>query len=409
MLRDGERVRGIPWRTALWAALGLVCLTFGLTYRVTAGLFPWQRPALGALTRLHGQPGFQNLERALSLIATRYVNAPDMSKVYAGAISGAVATLGDPYSAYLTPSSMAALAVNASGHYTGIGVRVQRTSAGQYQVAQVFAGGPAAKAGLRAGDVLRSIGGWSLQDASPAALATHLAGPEGSTVSVTVSRDGSDLTFRVVRGTITILTVGSRMLTQRIGYLDVSGFNDQTATEVHQALQTLRQYGMRSLVLDLRNNPGGVVHSAVGVASLFVPPGLVTYLRSRGGARVNYVARSGGPLGVPLAVLVNGQTASAAEVLAGAIQDDGTGLLIGTRTFGKGVVQAIFPLGNGAGLKLTIARYYTPLGRNLQGAGLTPGLTVPSPGDTAALGQLGQDPQLDAAVSYLRREMGAAA
>lgn len=412
----------IGWRTALLGSVLLVCLTFVSTYRFTVGAFPWGRPSMVSLTALRRQPGFRSLERALTLIATRYVSAPDMSEVYAAAIQGAVASLHDPYSAYLDPQGMIDLRMTTTGQYVGIGVRLERTTGGQYVIEQVFADGPAARAtpvggsraiGLRPGDRLVAINGVSLQGQTPSFLFAHLLGPSGSTLTLQIRRpgtgDGTLRTFTVERGPVVVRTVRSRMLSDGIGYLEITAFNSATPTEVTQALTSLRAQGLRALVLDLRNNPGGLMSAAVGVAGHFVPRGLVSYLVTRSGARIDYMVHSGTPLALPLAVLINGDTASAAEALAGAIQDDRTGILIGVPSYGKGVAQSIFPLGDGAGLKLTVARFYTPLGRSIQGRGLVPTVYIAFPNPTSSsLGNPATDPQLAEAIHFLqgRRSAG---
>ncbi len=413
---EADRRSGIRWRTAVWGSALLVTLTFVATYRLTTGFFPWGPPSVVSMAALRRQPGFRSLERALALIATRYVSPPDMTAVYAAAIQGAVGSLHDPYSSYLSPQEMRELRMTTSGQYSGIGVRIERTKRGQYMIEQVFADGPAARAtplgdgtepGLRPGDRLVAINGLSLQGQVPSFLSAHLLGPTGSTVALEVLRpgmgDGTLRTFSVERGPVVIRTVSSRMLADGIGYLAVTGFNNQTPHEVTQALASLRRQGLRALVLDLRNNPGGLMSAAVAVAGQFVPSGLVSYLETRSGARIDYISRSATPLGLPLAVLMNGGTASAAEALAGVIQDDQTGTLIGVPSYGKGVAQSIFPLGDGAGLKLTVARFFTPLGRNIQGRGLVPTITVGFPNaTTSAVGNPATDPQLAAAIRVLQ-------
>jgi len=323
-----------------------------------------------------------------------------------------VGALGDPYAAYYPPDAFAELTASAAGRYTGIGVEVEPGPDGMPVVVQVFPGSPAASApyagappgaprGLQAGDRLVAVDGRPVRGLPLAEVAARIVGPSGTRVRVEVARGARLLTFTLVRRPVVIVTVTWRMLPGGIGYLGVHAFNQETPAEVGAALARLRGQGMRALVLDLRDNPGGVLDAAVATARYFLPPGVVVVLRGRAGSQA-YVLRSTEPVRVPMAVLVNRFTASAAEVLAGAIQDDGVAPLVGQRTFGKGVVQRVFPLAAGGGLRLTVARYETPKGRDLNGRGLTPDVAAPPPATAAAYGDPRTDPQLAAALALLR-------
>ncbi len=409
---------GVTRATAVLGGAFLVVMTAIVTWGLATGAYGWSPGSLGTLRALGRQPGFANLVRALTLIRSQYVGQPNMSKVYAGAISGAVRALNDPYSTYFSPRAYAELTSNASGRYSGIGVQVEAGAGGEPVVLQVFPGSPAATTryvgeaqagapGLRPGDRLLSVGGMAVRGLSLPQVAARILGPAGTPVVLRVARtlgDGrvEDLTFSFVRRPVTIVTVAARMLPGRVGYLDISGFNAQTPAEVAVALSRLTAAGMTGLVLDLRNNPGGVLDAAIETGAFFLPPGTVTSLQGRTG-RQTYVLRSTRRIAVPFVVLVNRYTASAAEVLAGAIEDDHAAPLVGQRTFGKGVVQRVFPLSGGAGLRLTVAQYYTPKGRDLNGRGLEPDLVVPSPPSVGDYGQPARDPQLAAALALLAR------
>ncbi len=406
----------ISRRTATIGGALLVLLTLLATR--AAGGWPWFS-ARGALAALQRQPGVSGLAEGLSLIAHQYYRQPDMAQVSAGALAGALRSLGDPYSQYLSPQAYRSLLGAASGRYTGIGVEVEPSAAsGLPVILRVLPGSPAAgatatepagtPAGLRGGDRLVAVDGVSVRGMDVEAIQSRLAGPEGTRVRVTVDRSGpgggvASLTFTMRRAPIVVQTVQARMLPRGVGYLAIQMFNAQTAAAVTRALDGLRARHLRALVVDLRDNPGGVLQAAVAVARDLVPPGVVTYLQPRGGPRQAIRVRRTRPLGVPLAVLINGRTASAAEVLAGAVKDRGAGVLVGEPTFGKAVVQRVFPLRGGGAVKLTTARYLTPDGHNLDVRGLAPNLAVAFPGESPGrVGQPATDPQLAAAVRLLR-------
>ena len=408
----------ISRRTAAIGGVLLVLLTVLATRALAGAGWPW-RPARGTLAALQRQPGVGGLAQGLSLVLDHYYRQPHMAGVSAGALAGAVRALGDPYSQYLSPRAYRSLLGAASGRYTGIGVEVEPAASGPPTIVRVLPGSPAAQAvpggnpsdaavGLRPGDRLVSVDGASLRGLDAAAIHSRLAGPAGTRVRVTVDRATAGggvvaLTFDLKREPIVLQTVTAHMLSGGVGYLAIQMFNAQTAAGVDRALAAMRAQHLRALVVDLRDNPGGVLQAAVSVARDLVPPGVVAYLQPRDGPRQAIRVRRTRPLGVPLAVLINGRTASAAEVLAGAVKDRGAGTVVGEPSFGKAVVQRVFPLTGGGALKLTTARYLTPNGHNLDAKGLAPTLVVPFPGETAGrMGKVATDPQLAAAVRLLR-------
>jgi len=427
--------------------LFLVVFTFVVTWGLASGAYVGQAGGRAALRALERAPGFTNLVRALALIQSQYVSPPDMATVDQAALQGAVASLGDPYSGYLSPQDYQAIQSSSSGRYSGIGVEVEGGGAGGPVVTRVFPGSPAATTaydgeapgrapGLQPGDRVVAVNGSPVAGLDPAVVRSRIVGRSGTQVRIEVERPvaagpvapasaassagvgptgtaaavppasgepGLLLTFTLTRRPVDVQTVSWKMLAGGVGYLGIQMFNAQTPAEVGSALSALRAAGARRLVLDLRNNPGGVLDAAVQVSRYFLPGGVVAYLQPRAGRRVAYDVPSPQPLRMPFVVLVNRYTASAAELLAGAVQDDHAGLLVGGQTFGKGVVQRVFPLSGGAALKLTIARYQTPKGRDLGGKGLMPDVAVPFPGATpAALGAPATDPQLAAAVGLLQ-------
>jgi carboxyl-terminal processing protease len=409
------------WRAAFWGLVAVV-LTAVLTWGIATGAYGSPPGALGQVRRLLHSPGLADLARGLALIQTQYYGRTDPGRLGQAALEGAVRSLGDPYSAYLTPAAYQALRSSTSGRYTGIGVEVQQGPDGLPVVLRVFAGSPAATTpyqgqgagtppGLRAGDRLLAVDGQSVRGMPEEQVRSLIVGPRGTAVTVDVLRSGAGgpqtLRFRLVREPVQVQTVVARLLPDGVGYLDIQMFNEQTPAQAQAAVEGLRAQGMRALVVDLRDNPGGLLDSAVGVARLLLPGGVVAYLQPRSGPRQAVRLSSPRPVGVPYAVLVDGYTASAAELLAGAVQDDGAGLLVGERTFGKGSVQKIFPLSGGAALKLTVAHYLTPKGRDPSDRGIAPDVEVPWPGHTTAdMGDPAKDPQLDAALRHLAAVTG---
>lgn len=408
----------ISKRKALAGAAALVVFTALATYGLTVRAYRYTLSANRTLLALEQQPNFARFLQAITYARQYYVVQPDLNKMLEGAARGAIAALGDPYSAYFDESALTEAKIEAEGQYGGIGVSVDERD-GWTVVVHVFphtpaadtpfeGAGPSDPRGLRPGDRFLRVDGKSLQGIPVDDVAKLIRGARDTPLALTVVRSlpgGGErqLTFRLLRRIIIIPTAEGRMIGP-YGYLHITGFNEQTPDQVESALQNLRQAGMKALVLDLRDNPGGLLASAVGVAGDFLPPGVVTYLVDRSGRRTPYEVQKSHPLGVPFVVLVNRGTASAAELLAGAIQDRKAAPLIGERTFGKFVVQRIwrFP-GGTAGVKLTTDRYLTPSGRYLNLQGLSPDIPVayPQGADPSLFGDPQRDPQLRTALQIL--------
>jgi carboxyl-terminal processing protease len=389
-----------------------VVLTAAVTFGVTSYAYQGRLSANATLRALEAQPDWDRFLQAIALTRTYYVTPPDLSQMLEGAISGAIAALGDPYSTYFNATAYSEFNQQSSGEYGGIGVEVQdqgndivvfRTFPGTPAATTPYQGAPAGvPPGLQNGDRIIAVDGRSVVGLPLESLANLIQGKPGTKVTVVVLRtvNGQDqrLTFELTRATIIVPTAQGYMLPGRVGYLVINQFTNTTPDQVKAALAKLRQDGMTGLVLDLRNNPGGLLDSAVGVASQLMPSGVLTYLVDRQGHRTDYTITQGTRLGVPMVVLVNQYTASAAEILAGAIQDGNLAPLVGVQTFGKGIVQKIFPLPGHTGLKITVAHYYTPKGRDINKKGLTPDVAVAFPKNVSLsiIGDPSQDtPQVD--------------
>lgn len=343
-----------------------------------------------------------NLVRVLLLIRSQYLYGVDTAVLVDGAIKGMVEALGDPYSLYLDPRTFGHLREQIEGSFGGLGILVGVRDR-RLIVVRSYENMPAQRAGIRAGDVIVKIGERSTEDMDLETAIDLMRGPVGTEVTLTVLREGvrEPLRFTIARERIQVPTVESRPINQTgVVHLAISQFTAQTGEEFRRIVQEVAARRPRGIILDLRDNPGGELHAAVEVAGYFVPPGAVVHVEYRTG-RNETLRASGRYLRLPLVVLVNQGTASAAEILAAAIKDRGTGILVGTRTYGKGVVQSVFELENGAGLKLTTARYLTPSRQDINRKGVEPDVTV----NQAADG--GPDLQLERGLEILQARLAA--
>ncbi|MBI4511269.1 MAG: S41 family peptidase [Deltaproteobacteria bacterium] len=327
---------------------------------------------------------FQKLDvfaRVLSHVESHYVDEVDEQKLVHGALKGMVRTL-DPHSEFMTPEEFADLRADTDGEFGGIGVEVDEED-GVLVVVAPIPGSPAARAGLVARDRIVGVDGTSTKGRDPDETASRLRGAPATTVKLDIERKGweSPRTFVLKREIIHVDAVEAALLAPGMGYARIKQFQERTERELVVALDKLRVSSggrLDGLILDLRDNPGGLLDESVKVADLFLSSGVVVTTVGRGGRKLEEeVARSHGPWEhVALACLVNGGTASAAEIVAGAIRDHERGILVGTQTFGKGSVQSVIEMDDGSGLKLTVARYLTPSKRSIQEEGIAPDLFV---------------------------------
>lgn len=325
----------------------------------------------------------------------------DYQAMIYGAVRGMVASLGDPHTAFLTPAQVDMFSQDLEGSFGGIGVTISSTEDGYLEVVRLIPGGPAEKSTIKPGDTILEVDGTSIKGMDTTQAISLIRGPEGTTVRLLVRHVTSGASDEIVltRAIIQIPTTESRMLDNDIAYLSLSEFNDRAAGLVHQDLETLLQSKPRGLILDLRGNPGGYLHIVEQIASEFIPQGIVLIERSSDGQETRHEASGHGiATEIPLVVLVDGGSASASEILAGAIQDDKRGVLIGERTYGKGSVQITEHLSDGSGLAVTIRRWYTPADRAIDGIGLTPDIEVAMTQEDL---EAQRDPQLERATSYL--------
>jgi carboxyl-terminal processing protease len=319
--------------------------------------------------------------RALELIKNNYVEDPNSKELMQGAIRGMVSSL-DPHSSYMTERAFKEINMDIKGEFQGIGIQIGIKNQ-QLMIIAPIEDTPADRAGLAAGDKILKINDEWTKDMSIEDAVDRMRGPKGTEVRLLIHREGWEKPreFKITRDVIKVASVKSRMLEDGIGYVKIIQFQGQTARDVDKALKKLEEQGMNRLVLDLRNDPGGLLDASVDVSSLFLPKDkLVVYIQGRKKEdRKDFLSTGADPRGYPVVVLVNAGSASASEIVAGALQDSKRAVIIGTQTFGKGSVQTVFPLDGGTGIRLTTAKYYTPGGRSIQNVGITPDIEVKFP------------------------------
>lgn len=413
-------MRTRPLVVVLGVAIGFILLTGTCAAGFVAGrvLLPASPPAA---LQLPGVPSLdagggaqngtsQNLDNLFApfwqvwqLVHDQYVDQPvDDVTLMRGAIRGMLESLGDAHTSYLDPANAANLDAQLNGdQYEGIGAWVD-TSSDFLSIISPIPGSPAEKAGLRPADKVIAVDGEDVTGIDGEQVRQRILGPVGSTVKLTISRQGvaQPLVFEIVRASITVPTVEAKTLAGNIAYVHLYTFGDTSAQDLHNELKQLLDQKPQGLILDLRNNGGGYLDTAIAVASEFIGDGAVMYEVYGDSRRVTFDAQPGGlATNIPLVVLINQGSASASEIVAGAVQDRGRGKLVGVKSFGKGSVQMVVPLLNDQGeARVTVARWLTPAERTINGVGLAPDVKVEMTDQDL---QAGLDPQLDQAVQLL--------
>lgn len=317
------------------------------------------------------------LDQAERRIAAQAAEPVSLAQLQRAAVEGMLRALDDRWSAYYAPGDYQRFEQVLAGRYTGVGVWVHRAANGVLRVMSVQPHSPAARAGMRAGDVLVSVSGRAVAQRSVADVVADLRGDIGSAVEVQVRRAGRELTFRLRRAAVADDDVAASMVTPTVERLRIAAFTRGVGRWVRRQVAQARSRQLTGLVLDLRDDPGGLLDEAVETASAFLDGGPVVSYAQRDATPRVLDALGGGDTGIPLVVLVDGGTASAAEIVAAALQDRGRAVLLGSRTFGKGSVQAPSQLSDGSALELTVGHYLTPAGRSLDGIGVQPDVLVP--------------------------------
>lgn len=347
------------------------------------------------------EQGFSNLMRfitAYRFIETKYVNDTDDVKLIDGAIDGMVKSLNDPHSNYLSPKMYKTLMEQTEGSFAGIGVVMGMDNEQKIHIVGIMENSPGQKAGLQEGDEILAVDGVPVTQMAFDEVAAHVRGQAGTDVVLTIMRDNANQDITITRDNIKLKTVGHKMLDNNIGYIQIVSFSEDTANEFNEAYNDLKNQGMKALVLDLRNNPGGLLTTCVEIAKKLVPKGEIVSIVDKQGNKETYSSSLEAPE-YPLAVLINKNSASASEILSGAIQDTKTGTIIGNTSYGKGSVQTILPMFEDDAVKLTIAKYYTPSGRSIDGTGITPDIEINLDENATS------DTQLDKALEVLKAQL----
>lgn len=330
----------------------------------------------------------------------------DKEKLRQGELKGMVASLGDPYSEYLTLEDFNALAEQTNGKFFGIGVSVSSNEEGQILVIAPIKDTPAEKVGIKTGDLIIKVNGELVSGNDLQAAVAKIKGDKGTSVKITIYRPSTKETkdIDVKRDEIKLETVISNTI-KDLGYIGITQFNDNTYDEFTKALNNLKEKNVKGLIIDLRGNPGGTVDSVEKIANELLPEGTIVSAKNRDGQVVFDYKSDKEYVNLPMAVLINGGSASASEILAGAIRDFKMGKLIGEKSFGKGIVQSVFPFPDGSGLKITTSEYFTPSGENIHKKGIKPDIEVKLPENVKGIGieYLNTDSQLKKAIEVLEK------
>ena len=354
---------------------------------------------------------YARLEAIRSTLVEDYYQEVDEDALIEGAIRGMMYALEDPYTFYYTPDELQRHNAQSEGVYSGLGILVQNNADSEIEIIRVYEGGPADAAGAQAGDRIVAVdsmpvSGGSVEELSDAV--DRMRGESGSTVELQLRREGEVLDLTLTCGDVHVSNVNSAVLEGNIGYIEICQFSGDDVEGFRAAMEELQAADVRGLVVDLRNNPGGLLTDVVEIADLLLPEGDVVYVENRAGERINY-SSDAEYWEVPLVVLINGMSASASEILAAAVQDFDRGALVGTRSYGKGIVQSLLVFeSDGAGMQYTSATYYTPFGRCIHGTGVSPDIVAEAPEgyyNLTGMPDPENDVQLKAALEQLEQRM----
>ncbi len=356
-------------------------------------------------TPANADSSFDKLYEVRDVINSQYYQDIDQDALIEGAIKGMVNSVGDPYTVFFNAEEYEDFNDDGQGNYVGIGVIVG-IKEDRIVVITPFEGSPAFKAGLRSGDFITKVEGVEYKGTDLDKAVSVIKGEEGQPVTITIMRDGIEEDVTIVRASITMVNVESEMLEGDIAHVTMLQFSNDTAKQVREAMEDLKSQGAKGYILDLRGNPGGFLDEAVDVASLFVEKDkTILYTLDKYDQKKEYRSKGGDFIGEPLVVLIDEGSASASEVVSGALKDYGAATLVGQKSFGKGIVQMVFEVGDNEGVKVTVSSYYSPNGINIHGEGIVPDVEVQIPEDAEAPLTIENDTQLQKAVEVLRDQM----
>ena len=347
----------------------------------------------------------QKLNYLESLINEEYLEEKEEDSLREGLYAGLMSGLNDPYSTYYTAEQYKELNTSNEGSYVGIGAVLQKDKDGGAKIVQLYEGGSGEQAGLKKGDVLKAIDGEDVTEKETSDIASMIRESNKDSVTLTIQRDEETKEIKVEIRDVEIQTVSHEMLDDETGYIRISEFSEVTSNQYKKAFEDLQDKGMKKLVVDLRDNPGGLLTAVCDVLRQILPEGLIVYTEDKNGKKEEEKCDGKSELAMPLAVLVNGGSASASEIFAGAVKDYGIGTIVGTTTYGKGVVQTIQPLSDGSAVKITIAKYFTPKGNDINKKGIAPDVEAELSEDSTDWTELTheEDTQFQAALKEIRQ------
>ncbi|MDO5388416.1 MAG: S41 family peptidase [Clostridia bacterium] len=354
---------------------------FGILITIAA-ILVFNTAQIGYRTLIKKEINYETKEKTIyNLMKDNYVDDIDENEIYEGLYTGMVALATDKYSRYISAEDFESYKISTSGNYAGIGAKTS-IDPDDYSIyiVSTYENSPAAKAGLKAGDKILKVDGTVVNYDNYSDAIDKIRGEEGTEITLTIKRGTETFDAKVTRGHVDVPTVGGTVLDNNIGYIKIEGFESVTYDQYKEVYEDLRDQGITSLIIDLRNNPGGLLDIVSEIADDIIPEGIITYTEDKNGKK-EYIRSSQGELDIPLAVLVNENSASASELLTAAIKDTGKGIIIGKNTYGKGVVQTTLPLNDGSAVKLTTSKYYTPNGVCIDGKGIAPDIEVDNPTD----------------------------
>lgn len=357
------------WKKYLITIVLTAMVTVSLAMAGFMAIFGFDLKQVAGVARLIG---------VMQFVERKYVNDVDTDTIINGAISGMVGSLGDPHSLYMDVEKYEKLKSQTEGSFGGVGIVMSFQEKDKVMVSSVLEESPAQSAGILAGDQIMAVDGVSVTDYQPEETAAHIRGKEGTEVVLTIHREGAeDKDYSITRSNILFKTAAGEMIPEHpnVGYIRIASFSENTAKEFKENYDKLATEGMKGLIIDLRSNPGGLVTSCVDIANMVVPKGDVVSIIDKSGNKEVYVSELE-ETKYPIVVLIDENSASASEILAGALQDTGAATLVGNKSFGKGSVQIVLPLLAGDAVKMTIAKYYTPSGRSIDGTGIEPDVKV---------------------------------
>ena len=403
--KSGGFWKGFITATLLFIVLGILCVVIGVAVRISQMKEYESQNSQGSSLTTQDKEVQLKLGLLESYIREYYLEDIDEEDLKDYLYYGLVAGLGDPYAAYYNEEETQSMLDSSSGSYCGIGAMFsQNMITGVVTVSRVYEGFPSYEAGILPEDILIKVEGEDITGQDLTHIVTQIKGEEGTEVTVTMLRGEEEIDFTMVRRVIEVPTVEHEMLADGVGYIMVSEFDGVTDEQFHEALMDLQAQGIESLVIDLRNNGGGSVESVSNIADELLPEGPIVFTEYKGEERTER-SSDASCVEIPMAVLMNGNSASASEILAGALQDYEAAKIVGTQSYGKGIVQSVIDLQDGTALKLTTAKYYTPDGNNIHEIGITPDVEIDLPEELKTMVEIPfeEDVQLQKAIEVLQQ------